>query len=208
MKLGPTISDSRTFSIGLPQGRVLSPVFFNVVMSRVVAVPTTDYTAVATSIYAEYLCIRGTSKNANQEVGVVKDAIDNLGKNLADRGLEISVEKSRFACFRASGAPRVRVILPINDYKLEGASSHKFLGLTLHARYNGIPYVDATLPSARGLSLAIKRLAWRRWGSSPGTLMHLHNSLVESRTCYTQQYSPISESQGIHTATENSICRG
>lgn len=40
----------------------------------------------------------------------------------------------------------MRVVLGI---KLEGVSYHKFLGLTLVARYNGIAQVDAVLASAR-----------------------------------------------------------
>lgn len=98
-------------------------------MSRIVPVQTMDQIIVSTSIYADDMCLWAASKNAPQLVATVQDAIDQLGTNLANLGLEDSVQRSRFVCFRPLGALRVRVVLHINGCWLDAASSHTFIHL-------------------------------------------------------------------------------
>lgn len=76
------------------------------VISQVVPVQTLDCILATISIYADDICIWVASKN--HLVEAVQAATDQLGPNLANIGLEVSVHKPRFVCFWAPEALRMR----------------------------------------------------------------------------------------------------
>lgn len=78
----------------------------------------------------------------------------------------------------------MRVVQQLNSYRLQGTSIHKFLGLTVDVRFNGVAQANATVAAFKGPSLAIRPLTLMSWGSLPRTLLHLHDTLVVSRICY------------------------
>lgn len=66
---------------------------------------------------------------------------------------------------------------------IQATSIHKLLDFTLDANYN-VAQGNGTIAAIKGPSLAIRLLARTSKGSSPGTLLHLHNALIASSICY------------------------
>lgn len=109
VKLGATVSSPWPLHIGMPQGSILSPLFFNVALSHLLSLPSPrDPICVAATIYADDVCIWATNKRTTAAL-VLQGVINHLIRKLAEVGLRVAATKTRFALFRV---PRVRV-LPI-----------------------------------------------------------------------------------------------
>lgn len=73
-----------------PQGRVLSPLLFNVALSRFHPLPRPRNSAcVAATIYADEVRIWTTNKRTATAVLVLQDAVDHLIQKLAEVGLGV-----------------------------------------------------------------------------------------------------------------------
>lgn len=57
----------------------------------------------------------GCIEDAHRLVDAVQRGVDQLGTNLANVDLKLSVHKFRFVCFRAPGTHRMCVVIQINS---------------------------------------------------------------------------------------------
>ena len=129
-------SSYREFENGTPQGGILSPFLFNLLMEQLVALPFREGTILLS--YADDLALvvsgRGNQlTRAQQELDLISDKCEELG-------LKISAEKSRAMMVRAADpAWQLRVqgveLAWIDSYQYLGVWVDKRLSFTAHAAY-------------------------------------------------------------------------
>ena len=113
----------RSFELGTPQGGVLSPMLFNILMHKLIAdIPVQPNEAVI--CYADDICIMTQTKLRLQAL------LDVFARRTVECGLIISVDKTRVL------NPRPAHPLPldynINSMPLELCSSYKYLGICVN----------------------------------------------------------------------------
>lgn len=134
-KVGSTISTPRPLTKGLPQGSVLSPLLFNVIMSNITlpSCPIRDI-VVSTSIYADDVWVWAADSNPTHLRQTLQEALNKLPSNLKKVNLHIAAEKSSFIVFKAKKArSRTTFTLKIGDY-LKRTNTHRFSGVILGAK--------------------------------------------------------------------------
>lgn len=197
VKLGNVVSSSRPLLRGLPQGSVLSPTLFNVVMARVISSLISDPMLGMGTFYADDICVWSTGTSVPVIVENLQTLLDQLVERLEEVGLDISTDKSRFLLFSGRGRRTRQAALHIKGELIPRTKEHRFLGVVVDERNNGVAQVQSILAATKGPANAIKRLCGTRWGSSPSALLHLHNALVVSRLTYVLPYLTLSKHQQL-----------
>lgn len=111
----------------------------------------------------------------------LQSPLDRLSDSLSDVGLAIAAVKSRFVLLVGMARRSKPVTLLFGGNSLPTAYEHRFLGVVVDARINGVAHVRTTQPATKSPGNAIKRLCGTRRGSSPPAL---HNAVVVSRITY------------------------
>ncbi|XP_064078534.1 uncharacterized protein LOC135195962 [Macrobrachium nipponense] len=113
-------SDVFDISLGTPQGGVLSPILFNVLMDRIAI-----GNDVQTIIYADDIVIQCHNFSTMQNIG---NQIQELCINF---GLIININKSKY-----QSRIECKTDLVMNNLKLQKVQSYKYLGFNIGFKYN------------------------------------------------------------------------
>ena len=121
-------SGARSCGVGVPQGRVLSPILYNIYTSRLIEVlpPGVRYT-----MYAEdlFLYVRGRVISAARDL--LAEALCMMIPWLRSLGFEISIAKCQFSVFTRSRGDLSDLVLPVEDHDLPCLGEIKYLGVVL-----------------------------------------------------------------------------
>ncbi|XP_063854131.1 uncharacterized protein LOC135096523 [Scylla paramamosain] len=121
---------------GTPQGGILSPLLFNLLMEQLVALPFHAGTVLLS--YADDLALVVTGRG--NKLRRTQQALDLISRKCQDLGLKISAEKSRAMMVKAADPTwRLRVqgveLAWTNSYQYLGVWVDKRLSFTAHAAY-------------------------------------------------------------------------
>lgn len=181
VKLGKTLSGDRPFTRGLPQGSVLSPILFNLVMSDL----ATNHAAVNMTIYADDLCLWTTASWVSTLEGYMQAALNNVEQHLKNIGLHLSANKTKYMAFHNIGRRRLAdADLYVGGCLIERVRTQRFLGVTVDQGRNWGAQVRASIAACRSPANAIRHLASTHWGTSPRALLQMHQALIMSRILY------------------------
>ena len=171
-KAGNTHSSSRTLSMGLPQGSILSPKLFNILTYDLSNIVTSDVTIVQ---YADDICMwkkvnlkQITKKRKRKYIKQnYQKNLDNLEKYMTANGLTISTEKTNLILFNAGEYPSNLPTFKLYDTPLIYKNNTKFLGLTLTSKLSWSLHIENILSKARKNLNIIKILSKLPWGMDP-----------------------------------------
>ncbi|XP_064463109.1 uncharacterized protein LOC135374019 [Ornithodoros turicata] len=110
VRLGWTLSSPRPQNLGLPQGSILSPLLFNLVMAGLPkALPATT-PPLQLSIYADDICLWTNGKDPWKVMKTIQKGVDATTEYIRGLGLTPSAEKTRVMLLgsRSSWAPLVK----------------------------------------------------------------------------------------------------
>ncbi|KAK3889215.1 hypothetical protein Pcinc_006786 [Petrolisthes cinctipes] len=121
---------------GTPQGSILSPLLFNLLMEQLVALPF--HTSTVLLSYADDLALMVTRRG--NKLRKTQQALDLISEKCQDLGLKISAEKTRAMMLKvADPAWQLRVqgidLAWTNSYQYLGVWVDKRLSFTAHAAY-------------------------------------------------------------------------
>jgi hypothetical protein len=122
------LSDEREIFKGVPQGSVLSPLLFNIML---VNFPTPD-NGCEISLFADDIAIYYTAKTKKEAEGPLQDLLDKIEEWAISWNFQFSVDKCASLTFTKKTTNE-----PEHRFKLSGADisdevlQYKFLGITL-----------------------------------------------------------------------------
>ena len=167
---------------GVPQGRVLSPLLYNI------------YIVFLSSILRGNNCILQLADDTiiyNKDLPI-KESIQSLQDNLSvvdsffdEYGLPIAPEKNKLIVFdrTKSGKPTSYKIKFKNSI-IYGSDSVKYLGMVLDSRLSWQLHTKYILEKARKLLNIIKVLRVTWWGGQPQVLINVYKGLIRSTIEY------------------------
>ncbi|XP_064470800.1 membrane metallo-endopeptidase-like 1 [Ornithodoros turicata] len=164
---------------GVPQGSVLSPILFNIVMAGLRGCVGRK---VAISIYADDICIWTTGKSCPALQRRLQLALDAIQQYLSLAGLDISTEKTVVIPFTRRNMRPFQ--LSVAGIPLKHVSHHRFLGLTVDARLSWRRHIASLEIKIHRWIAVIRRLAGMRWGSDTSSLLAVHRALVRGSLVY------------------------
>lgn len=185
------LEERKLGSIGTPQGAVISPFLFNLVMigvaERLSQLPQVKYT-----IYADDITLWVLGGSDGHIESTLQEAIDNIEDCLKDTGLRCSPQKSELLILPPPGRLRKRAAEDAKKITLRTGDgtviphvqSIRVLGMHIEASRSNTTAIDRMVTKMGIATRLIKRISTRRQGMREANLLRLLQSFVMSHVTY------------------------
>ena len=164
-------------SSGVPQGGILSPLLFNILMSDIAKCPDVHF-----SEYADDVAIYAINKDVGVLSRVMQRALNTFGNWARKWGLAVSTSKTKAMMFTKTHVDDL--ILNMDGQPIENVKSHKFLGVTFDGPIlSWKQHIDTIVKKCTPF-VSVLKITHYKWGSDRKALLTLYNALIQSRIDY------------------------
>ena len=180
------LSSPTTKKFGIPQGSVISPTLFLIMINDIASNINTLFRHTHHSIFADDVALWCVHKSIDRAAQILQESLYKVSEWCDLWGLKISVDKSVSVVFtkRNTSMPRLSTPLYLKGETIPELSFHTFLGITLDSRLTfRIHASRIRLKAQRRLNI-IRALSCTQWGGDRKTLTLLFTSLVRSTMEY------------------------
>ena len=191
-RIGATYSTSRTLNMGIPQGSVIAPILFNILIYDLPKAMSKNVSIVQ---YADDICMwmnvtlkKSTPQRTQKYIKrLYQYDLDCIGQYMLQNGLSLSSEKTNMMLFNSGSNPQKLPAFTLLGDSLEYKQSVKFLGLVFTSKLTWNLHFDYILTKAvKSLNL-VKVISRLPWGKDTETLKHLATTIVRSKLTYGQE---------------------
>ena len=184
VKVGDSELKSHTLDMGVPQGSVVVPMLFSIMLHDIQRV---GRPGLSISLYADDLAIWAdcpANKNHRRHaLERFRQSIDHIQTYMKSNGFELSAEKTVLMVFTREIQSREDFWVRIGGTVVQPSKQAKFLGVTITQSLSWMPLVRSLITKARRATSMIKLLKGETW-VTPRSLVHLTRALVRSRLTY------------------------
>ena len=179
VRICDTYSSEKFLQCGLPQGAVLSPLLFNVMLYDL---PVDDRVRLLS--YADDISVLCSAPTLDAARALMQQFLDRLTEWFAKWGFRVSVEKSSYQVYT-----RKRYVLPLPlilcGQHLRYEHRQRVLGVIFDApRLTFGPHVSFVRADGLRRLQVLRALSHARWGSSWVLLRRIYIAFIRSRLCY------------------------
>ena len=175
VSVNSVVSDEIVSALGVPQGSVLSPILFIILLFNLLS----SVTGIEFSMYADDLVFWF----ADREVEVIERALNEELKHVCNffesHGLTISISKTKAMLF--SRTPRKKLpalTVGLKGVNVEVVDSCKFLGVILDQRLSYDKHVGECVGKFRNVKNLLRKVGSYGWGANQSSRMAIYNSLA------------------------------
>jgi ribonuclease HI/L-rhamnose mutarotase len=192
VKVGNSYSSSYKTNMGIPQGSIISPILFNILIydlpqvlsNKVSLVQYADDIAIWMNVNLKKKTSLYEIKHITQ---VYQQEINNISYYMNTNGLELSKQKTNLVLFNHGQEPRQLPKLVIENEEIKYVKEVKFLGVYLTCKLHWKRHIDYVIQKAVKSYNLLKIISRQNWGQDVKTLIHLACSLVRSKLTYGQE---------------------
>lgn len=207
VKIGQDISECYEMYNGLPQGSVLSPLLYNIMMCDI---PTDEY--ITTSVYADDCAIWISGNDIEFISDKLQYYLNTLEKWFTKWGFRLSQSKTVPVLFTKKNKfkyPELR----LNNTALSFQSKKKFLGMIFDQKLSWKTHIDMLVSKCKRKINILRCLTGTTWGSSSKMLLIVYKALIRSLLdfgCEAYDSAPSSVKQPLDSIQYQSlrICAG
>ncbi len=190
------MSAVKTVDMGVPQGSVIAPILFNIMVHDV---DTCVKGKVVLTMYADDLAIwldtyiRRLYKNSiivKNYMKTFQEAVDGVVRFMRVNGFTLSAQKTVFIPFHTNTILNQDICIHVSGQLIFSSNKVKYLGVVFSRRGRTNLQVDHNARNASGALNLIKVLSAQPWASSPKVLVGLVRSLVRSRLVFGLEAMP------------------
>ncbi|XP_043480509.1 uncharacterized protein LOC122510137 [Leptopilina heterotoma] len=171
--------------IGVPQGGVLSPLLFNLSLSRIGEVMPG---VVKWLMFADDLLLDITSKDLQSSLRLLEKAITDLTPWLAEVGLSISPGKSQLTIFSRANENFENCFIKIEDTVVSAQTDMTYLGIILDKKLTWQKHIREISQKATKTLNLIKSMTRISWGANPSSMLTVLKSLTRSHLEWGSQF--------------------
>ncbi|MCU7800042.1 MAG: endonuclease/exonuclease/phosphatase family protein, partial [gamma proteobacterium symbiont of Lucinoma myriamae] len=195
VRVGEEMSDQTNLENGSPQGSVLSPILFNVIINTLEDV--LKKFPIDLTQFADDSTIWKTAKSPEAAIKILQKALDAI-KAWADAwGFKLSGIKTESIIFNRRGKPSKKITrLKIGDQIIEFTTYVKFLGMIFDCTLNWVNHINNIIARCQKDLNLMRYLAGTNYGADKKNLIKLYTTLIRSKIDYgCQAYSTASKTQ-------------
>ena len=178
---------------GCPQGGILSPFLWNLVMDDLLNHSKKDIPGDLQG-FADDLCLivatqMPAGKNGpSEDILPLRDATQK-GLNAINAwcktvGLKLSALKSHIVIFTHRKKVKIGDPVKIEGNPIEVTQSTKFLGITLDNKLNWNEHVNKQIKKAKNILMQCRKVVGPTWGLNPKTALWIYTAIVRPTLCY------------------------
>ena len=179
VRIGDLLSEARQLLTGVPQGAILSPLLFNIMLFDFPTAPQ----LVKTLLYADDVEADVTASTNAEAEAILNPYLDDISNWAREWRFDFSVEKSAVVVFTRDAA-RHPPQLYIMGNRIQLRESVKFLGLIFDRKLQWKEHVNNVVVKCMRANNALAVVARRKYGPTIPALVSLHIALVRSQVDY------------------------
>ena len=177
--VGNTSSDSFNSTSGVPQGAVLSPTLFAILLSDF---PHTEDTL--SFMYADDIAVIANGTDYHKVQQKLQRAVSTIMEWFDEWGLVANPNKSKVLCFTRKRLPHFPVILAKGQL-IPYTTKHKYLGLTFDGPLLTWKYhIDDIILKCQSRLDVMRRSCGKKWGASRDTMLLYYQTYIRSLLDY------------------------
>ena len=166
------VSQYYTLENGTPQGGVISPTLFNVLMNTLATLPYPDETQYLS--YADDIVLQTAGKDS---VARMQVSLDMMTAKCEDIGFTISHYKTKEMA-KTRTAPQIN--LRLQGQPVAWVTTHRYLGVTISKNGSCITEIQHLREKCCMRNRIIKTMSWRGMGASRRVILHMYKTLVRT----------------------------
>lgn len=176
VRVGQVLSDVVSIDNGTPQGSVISPVLFNVMINDMFL----DLNqGTGKSLYADDGALWVKGRNIPFITNKMQEELNTVVKWARKWGFKISVAKSKFVVFSRS-KKKWNISLSLYDSSIEKVDSFKYLGVWLDSKLTWNVHVSKVITKTSKVLNVMRCLSGFSWGAEKGTLLTIYQAMIRS----------------------------
>ena len=178
VRVGSTLSDPVSMVNGTPQGSVMSPLLFLVMMSDI---PSDEVDGLRTSVFADDVAVWVSGKDAYTMHERLQTRLDEIQKFFLEWGFKVSVGKSVAVCFtKNNGFRHATPCLKMDGSELGWKNEVTFLGVTFDSRLSWNKHMDRVVDRCKKRLNVMRGMTGHNWGCCKTTLMLFYRCAIRS----------------------------
>ena len=171
-------SDTRDIKSGVPQGAILSPLLFNVMMSDI---PSERGVQVAD--YADDVAFFTSSHDITVATAKMQSQLSEFYSWTKQWGLTLNLTKTK--CMLFTNKQTAAIPLSVNGCNLEFVNQYRYLGVIFDApRLRWEPHIHSLKLNCLPIVNLLQSISNRNWGADRTILIKLYKALIRSRIDY------------------------
>ena len=186
-------STEYTMSSGVPQGSILSPTLFNVMMSSI-----PHCTEVSMSEYADDILIYSSSSNIQDVTKNIQKQINLLVKWFENWGFRLNENKTKamMMTLKRIDTPKIN----ISNTPIEFVDKYKYLGMIIDGpRLSWASHIKTITEKCIPKVNLMKAISNHHWGADRDTLDKIYKSLVRSLIDYGSMFYSTASATNLNT---------
>ena len=179
VKTEDAISARRTLMTGVPQGCVLSPTLFNVMMADF----PTRKEEVTTATFADDIEIHSSAKTTQAATATLQNYLKIVEKWIKKWKMKLSVSKCATLVFSRSHTRQIAHLV-LNNEPIPQVNSFKFLGVTFDSRLSWRSHIDSLINRLQKTANLFKILTSKHSCLQIPSLVRIYKALTRSKIDY------------------------
>ena len=180
VKVGSEMSEEFNIVNGIPQGSVISPVLFNVMINDIFM--NVDR-RIGSALYADDGAVWVRGRNTKHVMGIMKKAIKEVEEWSYNWGFKLSVSKSCYMIFsKKRGVGNQN--LTLYGQNMERVDHFKYLGVWLDEKGTWKTHVEKVECKCKKVNNLMRAVVGKQWGADKQALMYIYRALMRSKIDY------------------------
>ena len=179
---------AKNLTQGSPQGSVLGPTLFNLVIDSLLGLDTLRDTF-KQAFADDFLMVIETDQSKNfgdQTKHEIESTIAKVLKWGADNHLEFNSKKTQ-AMFISKRTVSPEVELAVGQHIITTSNQLKYLGVILDEKLNFTAHIADRISKARQTLFALRRICSKTWGMSPILANHLYGAVIQPKVAFASE---------------------
>ena len=201
-------SDRRSLLKGCPQGGVLSPLLWNIVVDDLIEL--VNNSGIFCQGYADDVVVMVSGKQIETLSEVLNNAFGKIERWCCSNKLTVNPRKSHLIIFTKKRKINLKLLptlfgeflLPVNDVK--------YLGVVLDTKLKWNKHVDSKIKKAKTILWQCRRVVTAKWGLEPKQMLWIYTAIVRPLMTYacTVWHSYINNSSNVQILNRmnRSVC--
>jgi len=181
VKIGTTTSVKYQTQAGVPQGSVISPLLFSIMIDDIFheCPRTIEY-----SLYADDGALWITCQHINDGISKMQDALNKIELWSYKWGLNLSVSKTRAVIFTKKNIKQPIPNLKLKNSPIKYVKNIKFLGMHFDRSLTWTIHIQKLLERCQSGLRLMSHISGHSWGADAKTLAKLYIALIRSKLDY------------------------
>ena len=189
VRVGKELSDVHTQTNGVPQGAVISPTLFNIMINEIGKLEE-KIEKVNIGQFADDVCIYQKADSAYSTKSKVKveeatkKPVEKVIEKLEEKGFKTNIKKTQWIIFNRT---KKKHDIKIKGQNVKAKTEAKYLGVTLDSKLTYTKHIKNLVSKGQAAVNILRNINGKNWGLKRQTRMLLYKNFIRSKISYGEE---------------------